>query len=265
MAQVSFGRKPLLSLLQELTGIKSERRFRVFSRWLLAAIGIAIALLWNWKLLLATAVGIGAMWSVYRLQGKNWHAYRINLQKFLGSSHRQFTLAVSSGGVAALLTYMAVSIWATVENRWLAAGAIFQGIGTLLTLALLSWHAIAPQTHSNEDKYDPLLADLTQSDPLKRLIAVRQLTRLAAKESFNTPHRAQVVQYFHLLLAQESEAIVREAVLEGLQAFEPRNSDLRRPTLKMPLNLRHSPAQSEFSEPIALSQTKEKRVREKGL
>ncbi|MBE9114849.1 ATP synthase subunit I [Lusitaniella coriacea LEGE 07157] len=264
MAQVSSRRKPLLSFFQELTGIKLERRFLTSSRWFLAAIGIAIALVWNWKLLLATTVGIGAMWGVYQLQGQNWHAYQVNLQKFFSSTHRQFTLAVSSGGIAALLTYMAASIWANVENRWLAVGAILQGLGTLLTLALLSWRAIDSQTHSNEDKYDRLLADLTQPDPLKRLIAVRQLTRLAAKESFNTPHRAQVVQYFHLLLGQESEAIVRDAVLEGLQAFEPRNPDLRRPTLKMPLNLRHSPTQPEFDEPI-VPRNRVTRVQEKEL
>jgi hypothetical protein len=228
VAPTSFWRKQLLDLVQELADFKLDHRvlrssrlpsrlFHVSNRWLLGALGLLILIFWNWKLLLATGAGVGVMLAVYGLQQGHWQVYRSRLQQFFQSSHRQFTLAVSSGAIAALLTYTAASIWVDAENRWLAMGAIFQGLGTLLTLLLLSWQMLVRRSQDWENQFDRLLDDLTHSDPLRRALAVRQLTRLEVQGKLNSSDRDHLLEYFHVLLAREPEKLVRNSIIDALQ------------------------------------------------
>lgn len=252
MAQASFWRKQLIDLERRLADLKLERRvlrpyslllrqFRGSSSWLFCLLGLAILLFWNWKLLLATVTGVGAMLAVYGLQQKNWQAYWSQLERFFQSSHRQFTVAVGSGGVAALFTYIAASIWAESENRWLAMGAIFQGLGTLLTLLLLGWQIADFRSRDAESQFERLLGELTQADPLKRAIAVRQLTRLAVKGRLSASDREQLLEYFHLMLARESDKLLRNSLIESLQYLDnSQRLDLGQQPLKMPLTLERS-------------------------
>ena len=57
--------------------------------------------------------------------------------KFLTSPNCRLALAVGSGGIATVSTYMAAAIWVESSSSWIAAGAIVQGLATLLTLILL--------------------------------------------------------------------------------------------------------------------------------
>ncbi|MGH2415148.1 MAG: ATP synthase subunit I, partial [Microcystaceae cyanobacterium] len=109
MAQVSFWWRQILYLIQNLitTQLKSRvfpffsrRRLRRTGKWLLGFIGIFAMLLWNWRLLLATASGMGLMLLVYRMQETNWQVYRSYWQRYLTGSNRKLTLAVGSGGIA---------------------------------------------------------------------------------------------------------------------------------------------------------------------
>ncbi|NJP10917.1 MAG: hypothetical protein HC866_16745 [Leptolyngbyaceae cyanobacterium RU_5_1] len=77
--------------------------------------------------------------------------------------------------------------------------------------------------------FNQMIADLTHDDPLKRLIAVRQLTDLVsflqddrAPRSLlgKKPSRRDVADYFRLMLSREREPIIREAVLDGLQTLD---------------------------------------------
>jgi hypothetical protein len=157
------------------------------------------------------------MMLVYLMQGWNWQLYWSRWWRFWQGS-RQLALAVGSGGIAALSTYIAASIWVDSENPWLAVGSILQGFGTLLTLLLLVWHIMQQQKEGDPDKFDQFLADLTDADPLKRLIAVRQLTPLANHSRCHQSKRQQqLLEYFLLMLSQEKEPVIRKAVLDSIQ------------------------------------------------
>ncbi len=198
-------------------------------------------LFWNWKLLLATSAGILLMLLVYAMQGWNWQVYWSNWRRFFTGSNRQLTVAVGSGGLAALSTYLAASIWVDSENRWIAAGTILQGFGTLLTLILLLWHAIADRLNRDEAKFEQLLKDLADAAPLKRLIAVRQLAHLVNHSRLSNGYRHQLVEYFRLMLSVEQEPAIRDAVLESLQNWDItqlKNQDNQ--PLQFPLNLKPS-------------------------
>lgn len=248
MTKVSFWWKHFLYLIEDSSIPKFESRiFRSLSRkqlrkifpWFIGLTVLMIMLLWNWKLVLATAAGVLLMLLVYLMQGWDWQVHWLTWRRYFTGSNRKLTVAVGSGGIAALMTYMAASIWIDSENRWLAAGTIFQGFGTLMTLVLLLWHIMTHQGHQEETKFDRLLSDLTAVDPLKRIIAVRQLTKLVNHSRLNSGYRHQLIGYFRLMLSVEQEPMIREAVLESLQMWNVNQSktQISQP-LQIPVNLK---------------------------
>ncbi|XTZ10900.1 MAG: hypothetical protein ACQZ3N_03220, partial [cyanobacterium endosymbiont of Rhopalodia yunnanensis] len=132
-----------------------------------------------------------------------------------GSSGR-LVLAVSSGGLGAIVAYIAVSVWANSENCWLAIGCITQGIGTLLSFGLLLWHIVQCREKSYENQFNQWILDLTNANSLKRLIAVKSLANLLEKQWFNYHYHQQIRDYFKLMLTKETESLVRQGILEGL-------------------------------------------------
>jgi hypothetical protein len=198
---------------------------------MLTSFAVTIALAWNWKLVLATGLGVGFMLLVYSMQGWNWQAYLSHWRQFFTGSQGKLTVAVGSGSLAALGTYIAASIWADSENRWLATGTILQGFGTIFTLLLLGWHIVRDRTGQDEVRFELFLQDLTATDSLKRLIAVQQLSTLANKPRLRQVYQPQLVEYFSVMLSREEDAIVREAILRSLQKW---GQNLPRP-IQIPL------------------------------
>ncbi len=220
MSQASFWRKQLNYLIRGARGTKFQSRFfqsvAPYRFLLLSLTGIVTMILWNWKLVLATVAGVGLMVLVYLMQGWNWQVYWYHWRRFLTGSNRQLGIAVGSGGIGALSTYIAASIWADSENRWLATSTILQGFGTLIIILLLLWHIFTIRANRDEYQFEELLQDLTAQEPLKRLIAVRQLTHLVNNSGLS---RHELLEYFRLMLSQEQEPVVREAVLHSLQTW----------------------------------------------
>ncbi|KST63364.1 hypothetical protein [Mastigocoleus testarum] len=175
---------------------------------------------WNWKLLFASSIAIGTMMLVYSMQEWNWQQFWCEVRKFSGSPNRRLALAVISGGIAAVSTYMAFSIWVDSDSRWIAFGAILQGLGTLLILILLVWQIIALYGDREDEYIEQLLNQLTDSNPLKRLIAVRRLDKIVKGDRVNPVVKKNIAQHFGLLLSQESESVIHEAVLDSLQGLE---------------------------------------------
>jgi hypothetical protein len=181
---------------------------------------IVAMLLWNWKLLLALLVGIGVMLLVYSMQKWDWQLHWVEIKKFLHSPNRQLVLAVSSGGIATISTYMAADIWANSNSHWIAAGAIVQGLATLFTLILLVWQIINFYSQREEGSFEQLLLNLTEADPIKRLMAVRRLTKIINSKSIDAALQQDIVQCLHFLLSREEETAIREAAFASLQSLE---------------------------------------------
>ncbi len=205
-------------LAQFLQNKKTQKKLVYLS----VALSVGYMLLWNWKIVLATGTGIAIMTFVYSLQTWNLSAYWHSWLGFLTGSNRKLAIAVIGGGFGTLITYLAASIWTGLENRWLAVGSILQGIATLVIMALLGWHILLQNNHSDETRLEKYLADLAHPDPLKRLIALRFLAKC---HNQNYP----LTEYYRLMLTQESQPIVKEALLDILaQSEQP---------LKLPLKV----------------------------
>jgi hypothetical protein len=204
-------------------GSPKQQNFKPFSGpgSVLSLITVVVAMLfWNWKLLLSLVVGIGVMLFTYTLQPWNWQLRWSEIQKFLNGPNRQLVLAVSSGGIATVSTYMAAAIWVDSHSPWIATAAIVQGLGTLLTLVLLLWQIVSRYTNQEADLFEKLLLNLTEKDPLKRLIAVRQLTKFISRQPVNPALQQEGIQCLQLLLTKEEEAIIRDAAFESLQTLD---------------------------------------------
>ncbi len=229
MAQASSSWQQLINQLPNWllptfkTGSPKQRTFKGFSGsggilWFLA---IAFTmLLWNWKLLLALLAGIGVMLLVYSMQEWDWQRRWLEINKLINSPNRRLVLAIGSGGIATLSTYMASAIWVDSRSPWMASGAIAQGLGTLLTLILLAWQIINLHASREEGRIERLLLNLTEVDPLKRLIAVRQLTKLITRQRVDVSVQQDAIECLQLLLSREQEGMIREAAFESLQVLD---------------------------------------------
>ena len=214
-----------------------DKRLRKVNGWAFCLLVFALLWLLNWKLFLATSVGIGLMSGCYLLQNPHWQRYCQKWQRFLVGSNRQLILSVSGGATGAFCTYLAASIWADADNQWLATGTIVQGFASLITLALLVWSLWGKKAHSLETKLEKLLADLSHSSHLKRLVAIRQLTRLVKTNRLDSEYYWQAIEYYRLMLSEPQIPMVKNALLESLNILGGEKVLKHRPTVKIPLKL----------------------------
>jgi hypothetical protein len=206
------------------------------SGWL-CNFAIATLLWWmNWKLFLATSVGISLMSFGYLRQNPYWQHYCRRWQKFLVGSNRQLILAVGSGAAGSFCTYLAASVWADAENQWLATGVILQGFASLTTLSVLLWSLFKKKDNSTEVKLEKLLTDLSHNESLKRLVAIRQLTRLLIGNSLPSDYYSQSIEYFRLMLSEPQLPIIKNALLESLELLD--TLDTKKVTKIQPQKLR---------------------------
>ncbi|UNU25092.1 hypothetical protein [Microcoleus vaginatus] len=182
---------------------------------------------WNSELLFSTGLGIAAMMLVYRGQSWDWQLLRSKGEQFWEGPNRRFVLAVGTGGIATLSAYMSLGIWADSDSPWMALSLILQNLGTIAIAGLLLRQALSRRAAKDEVALDRIVADLTDADPVKRLIAVRQMTDLVNKGGFgpvssvkSSIARSRAAECFRLMLSREPEALVRNALLEGLQTWD---------------------------------------------
>jgi hypothetical protein len=212
--------------------ILTAKKTRQFLTWAIACATLLILWAWNWQLVLATATGVGLMMGVYHLQGKNWRSLWQQWRFFISGDSGKLTLAVACGGFGTLASYLAVSMWTNIENRWLALGSILQGFGTIVTLILLGWHFLEHHNQTESKNFDRWLEKLTSTDPLMRLIAVRSLSDM----ELSPTRREHRQEYFRYLLTRETNSGVRSALLDNF----PSQESTKPQPLQMPLQVKKS-------------------------
>ncbi|MFS8821978.1 hypothetical protein ACVW0Q_000455 [Thermostichus sp. MS-CIW-21] len=185
----------------------------------LALSGLALAGLafWHWRLALSLAVGSGAMLGLYAARSPEFSRRWQELQAWFRQADRSLLLAVVGGAGAALGTYIVVSIWAESSQRWLATGAILQGLATFALLALLFWEWLSRRQERQRSQLERDLSDIASPDSYRRLLGVRRLQSLMPY--LDAEQTRLAVDYLRLALDQETVAVVREALLEALQGW----------------------------------------------
>ncbi len=213
--------------VRELPQLKTGARKRqIFQRnnpaailWFLTI--IVAMFLWNPKLLFSCGSGIFVMLFVYSMPRWDWSQLWLQIRNFTQTTNGRLVLSVISGAIACLGTYTAMTMWANAPNVWVGSGAIVQGLATLVTLLLLAQLLISIYGTQEQEQLENLLESLTDTDPLKRLISVRKLTKLATSKPLEPNTKKIMIECLHLFLSSESEAAIRDAAFDSLQALEP--------------------------------------------
>jgi hypothetical protein len=197
--------------------------------WALLSIFLIMLLLWNWQLITATGAGISVMVAVYTMQDWNWNVILWRIHKFLQSPYRHLPLSVASGTSTVLLTYTFLALWSNQENHWLASANILQLGATLGVLAILVRQAFKQWLQRQQDNFDQLISQLSVSDDLARLIAIKQVNQYVKENRLPAAQERAIADYCQILLNRETELIMREAIFETLEGLQ---SVVDRPALK---------------------------------
>lgn len=114
-------------------------------------------------------------------------------------------------------------------------------MATLSTLFVVLWQMLTAQHKNDETKFENWLSELTASDSLKRLIAVRQLTNLVAQGGLPLSYQQQLNDYFRLMLTKEQDDTVRDALFASLGQWNAQSYDesVRQP-LQIPVSVKRS-------------------------
>lgn len=226
-----------MAVERSIMQILGRSRDRLLLWWLLGSGSTVALLVWNWRLVLATGSGMGAMALVYWLQQQDLTAqWRSLAQKFHGPQ-RLLAIAVLSGSTTAFGTYVMASVWATTENHWLATASLAQGVGVLGILALVGWQTIQRPLLQVDRAYEQLLWRLTAPNPLKRLMAVRQLARHYRR--YPRSQQQELAEYFVMLLADEAHPKVRQSLLGAIAQFQEQQRETA--PLPTPVQLKTNP------------------------
>ena len=224
--QVSLRSQPLFEQLSNLSwsqlsyGIRyvlNHKKRRKLLLCLSGSMGTTLMLAWDPKLVAATLTGMGLMGVVYWVQTDKCQSYWLYCYDFSQTFQGKLAIAVISGGFGAIGSYIALDIWSNAQNRWLATGLILQGLGTFVTLGLLSWQLFNIPRKKQENQYQEWVSQLTDVNVLKRLIAVENLFNLIEKKQLTPIQAKQIRGYFRLMLNQETEVIVSQVVLQCCQ------------------------------------------------
>jgi len=218
----------LISWLEETT---EKRKYKVWRRylrkytrpaWLMLGTLSLVLLSVNARLVLASGVGVGSALMVFYLAQKQWFLppfWQVLVEKL----HRSRGLAIAAGTTATLSTYAALNLNQPFVDPAMAVGLTLEGG---LLLGLLLWLSIRPdpQQHGDAGVEDPLenyLHQLTDPHPLKRLLALRQVTRLAHSADLPADARADLADCLRLMLAHETDPTVQQALARHLNGLVP--------------------------------------------
>jgi hypothetical protein len=223
-------------LQQQAHKLLSAQRGMGSTGWLIVALGGFSLLYWNGRLFLATGAGVAVMLLVYLLHGwqpqLDWAELRASTKQLLRGWNQPFVISVGAGAIATVAVYLAAALYTESSSPWIASAAILQGMGTLAVLLLLVGQRVQRQSQRERDQFHHVLQELTHRDPLKRLIAVRQLTDLVSvldegSDRSRIPSgqpkqlsRRAIADYLQVMLSRENHPIVRDAVLDGLQTVD---------------------------------------------
>lgn len=177
---------------------------------------LGILLLWQWRLGLAVLVGSATLLVSYSLAMPGGRQQWLRWRERLLGLNQPLALAALGGTLATLGTYMAVSIWAEAEQRWLATGAIVQGILSLGILSLLGWEWIQRRHHQAQSLFERHLSEVASPDPFRRVLGIRRLQGILEHNQAAPDQIRLGLDFLRLALERERDPVVKEALLEAL-------------------------------------------------
>jgi hypothetical protein len=197
-----------------------QRQLQQLPNWLILAIALLVLAFWNWQLVMATLIGAATLILVYVAQDWNWNLIFAKVQRFLNSPNRSIIMAAIAGSTSIILSYVGLMVWSSIDNHWLAGMAITQSVAILGGLVLLFFKTISQWQQNSQQNINYLTAQLTSTDELERLIAVKQLAQSLQQRHLPLTQEKAIAQYCQILLSRENAETVRSATLEVLEELK---------------------------------------------
>ncbi|MGB8699291.1 MAG: hypothetical protein WCD18_07745 [Thermosynechococcaceae cyanobacterium] len=197
--------------------------FNVGKVWVPVAVGLGAIALWRWNsaLLLALLMGGGSSWVLYRGWARPKQGSQDRLQRWLQNPNTPLVLSVGGGLAMLVFSYSALAVWQDWRSPWLALMLLSQEVGILLVLGLALGLILKRSTVAPTHSFDRCVAGLLHRDALRRLIAVRQLSKLTVQGILSAQEQSQAAEYLHLLRRKEKDPMVRKAIQESLTVLAP--------------------------------------------
>ena len=173
-----------------------------------------ILLLWNWRFALALLVGSCTMNLAVSIRSAPWNQTITRIrQQYLNGENLPMVLAAMGGIVATVGTYTGLSMWTQSSDRWLAIGAIAQGLVSSGILYVLAWQAWRQPLREDTAALDVILQHMLAPTPARRLLSAQQLQRFIRYGQVTIEQHQFVETYLQTVLEQESDGRVREQLL----------------------------------------------------
>ncbi|MGK7908072.1 MAG: hypothetical protein AB4040_12730 [Synechococcus sp.] len=173
-----------------------------------------ILLLWNWRFALALLVGSCTMNLAVSIRSAPWNQTITRIrQQYLNGENLPMVLAAMGGIVATVGTYTGLSMWTQSSDRWLAIGAIAQGLVSSGILYVLAWQAWRQPLREDTAALDVILQHMLAPTPARRLLSAQQLQRFIRDGQLTIEQHQFVETYLQTVLEQESDRRVREQLL----------------------------------------------------
>ncbi len=190
----------------------------------------------NGALVISAGIGLVAYQQLLALSPRQRKGLMQRLQQGLPLPATPQQQALMLGLVAGASTYTFTALWHSTHSLLMAGLLTGQGALALYALGALlrSPNSTTRSANRSDDLWDAApvaqvehnLALLSHPDPLKRLVAVRRLVRLAQTDAeylVGVSVRSHLLDCFAIRLGQESDVIVRSALEEGQSLLRSAN------------------------------------------
>lgn len=185
--------------------------------WLIAVTGASLLMIWNGLLLCALSVGLGTTLIIQRYRTDLTRSWQ-NASQWLTRPHSTSAISVGCGLLSLIASYITLLIWQETDSFGLALALLLQGLGLVAVLGLFISHLLKREKQQlTPSRLDSWTHNLTALDPLKRLIAVRQINHYLEVSSVDVARTQELKEYFQLLLKQEPEPSIQNAIVSGLE------------------------------------------------
>lgn len=228
---------------------------------------------WNAHLVLAAIAGVASAVVLYRVQAGQMQLPVKLWRRLWSPKNRPLTLAIAGGSTALLTTYGWLEVGTGAGNPVLAFALVLQGAG-LVVLAMQSTTQAAEPAPESRDRttrdrttrdrttredLNRLMAGLSSPNPMRRLMAIRQTTRWGLYQTNASPSlvqatRSDLLDCFRWMLQRESDPILREALVEGIQQLGG-DRQLSAGTAPLILNSASRPLHQEILQSAAIEET----------
>ncbi|OKH17282.1 hypothetical protein NIES208_10035 [[Limnothrix rosea] IAM M-220] len=183
---------------------------------------------WQWELVAATGIGAAMMAAIYTAYDLPWPKYIDIFERLWRSDYQRLLVSVAAGSLGVFTSFGAIALWESVDNHWLV---LVLGGQTLMIAALLLLTMKQSWGKDKQDKqFETALGDLCHDSRVKRLATIRFFRQRLLDQGLTAEQQQVLYTFLHLAWREETDAVLREALLSTLSLAQKFEQGINPPT-----------------------------------